>query len=317
MLAILICAALLAGKFWLEDYLHSSNTLQQPRTLLIEPGTGGEKIATLLAQEGIIQHPQAFRLAAILHDKHHLFQAGEYAFAAGISPWQVMEQLRRGEVLKYKITIPEGKTSAEIVSLLHHETRLKDLIQRLPAEGRLLPETYHFTRGESRNTILQRMANAQDAVLQRLWPQRQPGLPVATPQEAITLASIVEKETGKPAERRRVAAVYINRLKRGMKLQADPTVSYGLHGGQSNAPSLTYDDLKRDNPYNTYVHHGLPPGPICHPGEASIAAVLNPLNTKELYFVATGDGGHYFANTYTEHLQNVKRYRAWQRQQGK
>lgn len=304
------------GYLWLQDYTAGSGPLHNETTVLIEPGTGSAGIADRLAEAGVIEYPQVFRLAAILQKKHARFQAGEYLFEAFISPQDAMDKLASGKVVQHSLTIPEGKSSAEIVALLNAEPALSgDALSEMPPEGRLLPETYHFTRNESRQTLLKRMAEAQDDLLKELWPKRQDNLPFVTPKEALTLASIVEKETGKPEERRRVAAVYINRLRQGIALQADPTVVYGLHGGRADIPPLTYADLKSDTPYNTYIYPGLPPGPICHPGKASIAAVLDPLDTKEIFFVATGDGGHRFAETLAQHNRNVAEYRKWQRAQ--
>lgn len=308
---------LLAGFYvWLTAiYASSGGPLESTKQVMIPPGTGSYQIALTLDEEEVIRQPEAFRLLAEIASSPSRFQAGEYEFTRGITPLGVMEKLVSGDVIEYKITIPEGYTSSQIFDLLMAEDSLEGEITEIPAEGRLLPETYHFTRGEQRQKVLLRMAQAQDEALKSLWPTKQADLPVQTPQEVLTLASIVEKETGIPSERRRIAAVYINRLRINMPLQADPTVAYGIYGGQFADKPLTYDDLKKDHPYNTYTRPGLPQGPICHPGKDSIAAVLDPLKTKELYFVATGDGGHRFAETHAQHLQNVAAYRKWQRSQ--
>ncbi len=312
LILILLVAGVAGGGYaWLRHYAETPAPMAQEVSVLIPPGSGGEKIAILLAEAGAITHPDAFRLLSIMEGKHQRFQAGEYLFTVGITPLGVMEKLASGDIVHHLVTIPEGKTSAEIFRILAADKILTGEVKVLPAEGSLLPETYDFLRGTTRTELLARMAKAQKQVLDNLWPQRQSGLPFATPLEAITLASIVEKETGIPAERSRIAGVYVNRLKIGMPLQADPTVAYGRYGGQYADKPLTLTDLKTDSPYNTYMHTGLPPGPICHPGKAAIEAVLNPMQTKELYFVATGDGGHRFAETNDQHSVNVREYRKW------
>lgn len=314
---LLLILAGLAGVggfyYWLtHHYANSSGSLAQEQVVIIAPGTSGIQITQLLQEKGIIEGAVAFRLLSLLEGKAPRFQAGEYAFSPGITPLGVMDKLAKGEVVRYQITIPEGKTSAEIIEILSGNSVLQGTIPSLPAEGSLLPETYDFTRGTLRSDLISRMTQAQRELLDKIWPQRDPNLPFVTPAEAITLASIVEKETGLPDERRRIAAVYINRLKIGMPLQADPTVAYGRYGGQYADKALTVEDLKTDTPYNTYIHKNLPPGPICHPGKEAIKATLHPLATKEIYFVATGDGGHRFAETLEQHTANVREYRKWQ-----
>ena len=313
--AALAVSAVGAAYLWLTViYAQSGNGLKQEVEVMIPPGTGSYQIALELYEQKVIDNPEAFRLLAQLASNPTRFQAGEYAFAPGITPLGIMDMLSNGEVIGRKVTIPEGYTSAQIHAALMAQDALTGT-PPMPKEGSLLPNTYQFTRGQSRQSVLQQMAEAQQAAIESLWPQRQQDLPFTTPQEAITLASIVEKETGIAAERKRIAAVYINRLRINMPLQADPTVAYGIYGGQFNDKPLTYADLKTDHPYNTYTRPGLPQGPICHPGKDAIEAVLNPLQTKELYFVATGDGGHAFAETHAQHLNNVASYRKWQRQQ--
>lgn len=308
--------ALGGAYLWLTRiYATTAAPLAQEQTIIIEPGTGGERIGAMLAAAGVIEHPQAFRALAVLAKKHQSFKAGEYVFVPGMTPLGVIDKLARGEVVRHQVTIPEGKTSTEIARILAAHPVLIGEVTALPPEGSLLPETYDFLRGTTRAEMLQRMAAAQHKALEDLWPGRAVDLPFATPQEALTLASIVEKETGQPEERPRIAGVYINRLKIGMPLQADPTVAYGIYGGQYADKPLTASDLKTDTPYNTYTRKGLPLGPICHPGKAAIAAVLNPMLTKELYFVAVGDGsgGHRFAETLDQHNANVAEYRKLRR----
>lgn len=317
--SLLVLAAIAGGYYWLTTgYAHQPSLLAENKIVVIAPGTGGKAIAETLEKEQVISHPPLFRLLSLLNGLGPRFQAGEYDFAAASTPLQVMQKLVSGEVVQHQITLPEGLTTAEIISLLSHNTILdKSTLAPSPAEGSLLPETYHFTRGTTQSDILKRMQQAQVQAIQKLWPERDAGLPYTTPQEAVIMASIIEKETGVAAERTHVAAVYINRLKIGMPLQADPTVSYALHGGQTDAPPLTLADLKQAHPYNTYMNKGLPPGPICNPGKDSLYAALHPVSVKDLYFVATGEGGHYFAETLTGHQENVKRYRAIQKQERK
>lgn len=304
-----------AGYYWLTQvYANSPAELQQEQVVEIPPGTGGRKISSLLEEKGVLCHADAFRVLSVLEEKNQRFQAGEYLFMPGITPHGVMEKLVKGDVIHHQVTIPEGKTSVEIVALLRDNTVLTGGFQKAaPPEGSLLPETYDFTKGTQRQALIRRMMEAHSRVVTDLWPGRQADLPLTTPHEAIILASIVEKETGKPEERPRIAAVYLNRLKQGMPLQADPTVAYGVYGGQYADKPLTVKDLKTDTPYNTYTRTGLPAGPICHPGRAAIEAVLQPLATQELFFVATGDGGHRFAKTLEEHNQNVAEYRKWKK----
>jgi UPF0755 protein len=233
-----------------------------------------------------------------------------------VSPREVVAILQSGETIVRRLTVPEGLTSARVLELVDGAEGLQGHVGRMPEEGRLLPETYHFSYGDDRADLVARMEEAMEIALARLWLERSDDLPFATPEDALTLASIVERETAVERERRRVAAVFINRLRRGMRLQSDPTVVYALTEGEGVlGRRLVRDDLRIDHPYNTYVNTGLPPGPIANPGRASIAAVLNPAETRELYFVADGSGGHAFATTLDEHNRNVARWRRLRRQQ--
>ncbi len=258
----------------------------------------------------MIAHALPFEAVAVITGKARQFKAGEYLFPAGITPADAMEMIAAGKVVVHKLTVPEGWRTLEILEMLSKETRLSGDMP-VPDEGALLPETYHFLRDDSRGELLARMQSDMSKVLAELWAKRKEGLPVKTPQEALVLASIVEKETGVPEERKRVAAVFINRLNKKMPLQSDPTTVYAIEKDKgAMGRELLAADLKYDSPYNTYKYAGLPPGPICNPGRASIEAVLNPLETDELYFVATGTGGHNFAASLKEHNNNVKKYRA-------
>jgi len=221
-----------------------------------------------------------------------------------------MELLRSGKSILYRITIPEGLTSAQVIRLVEADLVLVGEAKEVPLEGGLLPETYLFQRGMSRNDLIEQMLTAHDNVLSELWQGRSENLPFSTPEEAVILASIVEKETAVAEERVRVAAVFVNRLKRNMRLESDPTIIYGLTQGEPLGRGLRQSELKKVTPYNTYEVDGLPPTPIANAGRASLAAVLNPLDTKELFFVADGNGGHVFAETYRQHQRNVA---AWRR----
>src|SRR5215213_135653 len=222
----------------------------------------------------------------------------------------IAELLMREGVVEHQLTIPEGLTSEQIVARLVETDILAGNITEIPREGTLLPETYRFTRGTPREQVIQRMQHAQRRVLQEIWERRSPDLPVTTPEQLVVLASVVEKETGKPEERTRVAAVFVNRLKQKMKLESDPTIIYGLVGGKGTlGRPIQANEIRQPSPYNTYVIDGLPPGPIANPGRASLEGAANPARTKELFFVADGTGGHTFADNYEAHQKNVARLR--------
>ena len=278
--------------------------------LVIPAGTGVQGIATLLSDAGIIRDPLIFRLAARLYGADKQLKAGEYLFPTHVSIRTAIDILKGGETLVRRVTFPEGLTIKQIEAILWHADGLFESMPSPMVEGSLLPETYHFSWGDTRREIVVRMARAMDETLSELWANRKEGLPFATPAEAVVLASIVEKETGVAEERPLVAGVFINRLRAGMRLQSDPTVIYALSGGEGDlGRDLTRADLKILSPYNTYQNEGLPPGPIANPGRASLAAVLRPAETKALYFVADGNGGHVFADTLKAHNQNVAKWR--------
>ena len=280
--------------------------------LIIPSGTSVRGISELLINRGVVGPDVPFVLGVRLFGKGRPLQAGEFIFPAGTNALDVLRILQDGTQLARRLTVPEGASVAQFIALLEYAEGLDASNLTIPAEGTLLPETYHYTRGDTAQAVLDRMVSAMDRTIAELWPWRAGNLPLATPEEAIILASIVEKETGLADERAMVAGVFINRLRIGMPLQADPTVEYGVSAGQGLNRPLTYDDLRDDNPYNTYVIPGLPPGPIANPGRAAIEAVLNPAETTALYFVADGTGGHAFADTLAEHNANVARYRALQ-----
>ncbi len=305
--AIVVAAA--TAYFGYREY-REPGPLDADTTLIIQSGTGVAAIARQLQDAGVIAEARLFRAAARLTDKAAKLRAGEYRFAAGISLEETLDLLVSGETVVRKITIPEGLTSAEIVALIAGAEGLSGEIDALPEEGTLLPETFHFTYGDPRSGILDRMRSDMQAVLDELWQGRVENLPVATPQEAVILASIIEKETAVAGERPMVASVFVNRLRRGMPLQSDPTVVYALTQGKGPlGRALTRADWKVDDPYNTYAISGLPPGPIANPGRESLQAALNPAETEFLYFVADGSGGHAFAKTLAEHNRNVAKWR--------
>jgi len=237
-------------------------------------------------------------------------RAGEFAFPAHVSPVEAAEILKAGKTVVRKVTFPEGLTSFEIVDILNRTEGLTGDVALIPGDGALLPETYHFSYGDSREGLIERMSLKMQEALETLWVERDEDLPLKRMDDAVVLASIVEKETGLHAERPLVAAIFINRLRKGMRLQSDPTVVYALTEGKGELDrALTRQDWKIESPYNTYRINGLPPGPIANPGLASLQAVFHPAKTKDLYFVADGTGGHVFAETLKEHNRNVAQWR--------
>jgi UPF0755 protein len=283
----------------------------QAVTVVIAPKTGVVSLAEQLKQSGAIQTAWPFILAQKLYYPKQPLKAGEYAIDAKAKPLDIIRQMRAGRTVVRYVTIPEGYTVGQILENLQSNPALTGHINEKPEEGTLLPETYHYSYGDARQTILARMKKAMDTLIRELWAQKPAESFIDTPENMLILASIVEKETGVEAERPEIAGVYLNRLKIGMRLQADPTVVYALTTGQNElGRPLTYDDLKKLSPYNTYVVTGLPPGPIACPGKAALQAVLWPKQTNALYFVANGTGGHSFSETFQEHKENVKIWRS-------
>ena len=277
-------------------------------------GTGLNQAANILQQKGVIKSAIVFRAGVMYNRKTAALKAGEYAIPSGASPRQIMELLIAGKSIIYKLTLAEGLTSATILDLVRKHPTLTGDITLAPSEGSLLPETYIFNRGMARDDLILRMQEDHKRVLDELWAGRAPNLPISTKEEAVILASIVEKETGVAEERPRVAAVFVNRLRKGMKLQSDPTIIYGLTKGVPLGRGIRQSELDKPTPYNTYVIVGLPPTPIANPGKASLAAVMNPAATEDLYFVADGTGGHVFAATLADHEKNVKNWREIEKQ---
>uniref|UniRef100_UPI003BAC0FC9 endolytic transglycosylase MltG n=1 Tax=Stappia sp. TaxID=1870903 RepID=UPI003BAC0FC9 len=303
--------------YWGKGEFDAPGPLAEEKTVLISSGSGLQSIADRLEREGVISDSLVFWGGVQIYKNAAKLKAGEYAFEPGSTMRQVMNDLVSGKAVYHTLTIPEGWTSAQIIERVREHPVLTGTIDEIPPEGAMLPETYTFTRGMSRREIVDDMIEAQTKALAEIWERRTDGLPVETPEELVILASVVEKETARADERPRVAGVFVNRLRRGMRLQSDPTILYGLHGGKawtSDRSALTRSDMDKPNPYNTYQIDGLPPGPIGSPGRASMEAVANPSRTKDLYFVADGTGGHVFAETYEQHQRNVAKWRKIERE---
>jgi len=314
--AAAIVFGLLAGGIAIRAHqiVAEPGPLLENKTVVVKRGSSLREIADQLTDGGIIGHPRLFSLTAWLEGAQHGLRAGEYAFHPGASMRDVLEILREGRTVVRRVTLAEGLTSQEMMALLGEAEGLEGEVADTPPDGSLLPDTYHYSLGDERGEIVERMTKAMETVLASLWEQRAPDLPITSPEEAVILASIVEKETAVPEERARVAAVFVNRLRKGMRLESDPTVVYGLTGGTGPLGRRLYrNDLKKDHAYNTYRINGLPPGPICNPGREALAAVMNPMATDEFYFVADGSGGHVFAKTLDEHNSNVAAWRKIQR----
>lgn len=314
--AFLIVAALSVylGLTVFSKYLDQPGPLVTESFVFIAPGTGVRAMGDQLQQEGVITQPYAFAVAVKLWNVSGQLKAGEYQMPPHITLRQVIGKLVKGDVYRRQVTIPEGLWASEVAAILNNADSMTGEVSA-PAEGSVLPETYAYIRNDDRNKVLAQAQRAMTKTLDALWETRAPGLPFTTKEEALTLASIVEKETRVPAERARVAGVYINRLRKNMRLQSDPTVIYAVTKGAYKLDRVLYEHLEADSPYNTYRVTGLPPGPICSPGEAAIAATLNPETNDFLYFVADGTGGHIFAKTMNEHEANVVKWRAIQKQQ--
>jgi UPF0755 protein len=309
-LLIVLSIAAAAVLFIGRQRFEAPGPLAEDKMVNIPRGLGIRDIADLLQREGVIDQPYVFMGGVIALKARGELKYGEYQFTKNSSVADVVDTITEGKVIQHAVTVPEGLTSQQIVARLLENDGLAGQIKEIPREGTLLPETYRFTRGMTREQIIQRMQQAHRRVLQEVWERRMQDLPVKTPEQLVTLASIVEKETGRPDERTRVAAVFVNRLKSRIRLQSDPTIIYGLTGGKGSlGRPILKSEIEQPTPYNTYVVDGLPPGPIANPGRASLEAAANPARTKELYFVADGTGGHVFSENYTEHQKNVARLR--------
>ncbi|WP_235907878.1 endolytic transglycosylase MltG [Siccirubricoccus phaeus] len=308
-LALAVLAGL--GAWQAQRIYRAPGPLAAPAQLVIPRG-GADRIAALLAEAGVIRDPRAFLAAAWWSQAAGPLRAAEFAFPPGASLAEVLDILRTARPVQRRLTIPEGLTARQILALVEAAEGLAGPVA-LPAEGSILPQTYAYQWGDDRVTLLRRAEVAMTAALTEAWAERAEGLPLASPREALILASIVERETAVAAERPRIAAVFLNRLKRNMPLQSDPTVAYAAAEGGVLERRLSRADLELDSPFNTYRNRGLPPAPIAAPGLASLRAVLRPAESDELYFVADGSGGHAFARTLEEHNRNVARWREVER----
>jgi peptidoglycan lytic transglycosylase G len=314
LLMILIALVLLGAGLALYGW-YGGGPAERPLEVQIAEGSSLKSAARAMEQAGAIRSAESFLVLAKVFGSKAPIRAGEYAVPKGASAADILDLLQSGKTLQRLVTIPEGMPSILVYERLMAQPLLTGSIP-VPPEGLILPDSYSFDRGESRAAVLGRMQQAMEATLDALWQKRKPGLPVRNKQEALTLASIVEKETGVPAERPMVAAVYSNRLKLGMPLQADPTTIYPITKGKPLGRRIRQSELHAVNGYNTYAKTGLPVGPIANPGRDSIAAVLDPAPSAALYFVADGKGGHVFADTLAEHNANVRKWYAIRRARG-
>jgi UPF0755 protein len=288
------------------------------QTFLVKPNSGLIDIADQLERRGLISDARVFHFGVRAYGNEGALKAGEYEIAAGASMRDIMEILKSGKSVMQSLTIPEGLTVVQAFRrIAEHEALTGDMPSDIPPEGMLAADTQRFTRGAERKQIIDKMLAHQKDLVEEIWARRAPDLPLTNINEFITLASIVEKETGKGDERSRVAAVFLNRLKNNMRLQSDPTIIYGLFGGSGKPADrpIYQSDIEKPTPYNTYTIDGLPPTPIANPGKAALEAVANPSKTDDLYFVADGTGGHVFAKTLEEHNENVARWRKIRKQQ--
>jgi UPF0755 protein len=315
---LILIAALAAGLALTmgKQRFEAPGTLAQDKIVNIPRGLGVREIADLLQREGVIDQPWVFFGGVWVRKARDELKSGEYLFPKQASLRDVVNIIVEGKVIQHQLTVAEGLTSEQIVARLMENDTLTGNIREIPKEGSLLPETYNFTRGMTREQMIQRMQHEQRRLVQETWDRRTPDLPLENAEQLVILASIIEKETGKPEERTRVAAVFVNRLKQRMKLQSDPTIIYGLVGGKGalGRPILR-SEIELKTRYNTYVIDGLPPGPIANPGRASLEAAANPARTKELYFVADGTGGHAFSESLDQHQKSVARWRQIEQQQ--
>jgi len=299
-----------------KQKIEAPGPLQEDKIVNIPARAGMSDIADILQREGVIDNNRWAFIGSVFALKARAdLKPGEYSFQKNASLRDVIGTIVEGKVVQHAVTIPEGLTSEQIVGRLMENDIFTGNIREIPAEGTLLPETYKFPRGTTREQVIARMQQTQKRVLAEIWERRNPDIPVKSPDQLVTLASIVEKETGKPDERSRVAAVFVNRLRQKIKLQSDPTIIYGLVGGKGTlGRPIKRSEILQPSTYNTYVIDGLPKGPIANPGRASLEAAANPARTRDLFFVADGTGGHAFTETYDQHQKNVARLRTMEKQ---
>ena len=317
-ITILIILMVGAGAIYYygRQLLETPGPLRDDKVVNIPARAGKRDIADALQREGVINvNPWLFIGSVFALKASSDLKPGEYSFQKNASLRDVIATIVEGKVVQHSVTIPEGLTSEQIVTRLIDNDLFSGSLREVPREGTLLPETYKFPRGTTREQVIQRMQQTQRRVLAEIWERRNPDVPIKSPEALVTLASIVEKETGKADERSRVAAVFVNRLRQKIKLQSDPTIIYGLVGGKGTlGRPIKRSEITQPSPYNTYVIEALPPGPIANPGRASLEAVANPARTRDLFFVADGTGGHTFTETYDQHQKNVARLRVLEKQ---
>jgi UPF0755 protein len=316
-ITIILVAMIGSGAIYVygKQKIEAPGPLQEDKVVNIPARAGMTDIADILQREGVIDNNRWAFIGSVFALKARAdLKPGEYSFQKNASLRDVIGTIVEGKVVQHSLTIPEGLTSEQIVARLTDNDIFAGSIREVPREGTLLPETYKFPRGTSREQVIQRMQQSQKRVLAEIWERRNTDIPVKTPEQLVTLASIVEKETGKADERSRVAAVFVNRLRQKMKLQSDPTIIYGLVGGKGTlGRPIKRSEIQQPSPYNTYIVDGLPPGPIANPGRASLEATANPARTRDLFFVADGSGGHAFSDTYDQHQKNVAKLRTMEK----
>lgn len=315
MLSLLVLLLLGASALFYFGKLQfdAAGPLTAETTFLVKRGAGVSEVSNSLENREIVSDARIFRYGMRAYGHENDLKAGEYAIPAGATMRDVMNILISGKSIMYPLTIPEGLTVKQVFDRISADPILVgDMPKEMPPEGGLFTDTLNFTRGTTREEIINRMIASQQKLIDETWEKRRPDLPIKDKNEFVTLASIVEKETGIASERPHVASVFVNRLNKGMRIQSDPTIIYGLFGG-AGKPSdrpIFKSDLEKPTPYNTYIINGLPPTPIANPGRAALEAVANPLDTEDLYFVADGTGGHVFSKTLAEHNANVRKWRA-------
>jgi UPF0755 protein len=313
----ILLVVLLAGAFGLafgKQRMEEAGPLAADKIVNIARGLGVREIADVLEREGVVRESWLFIGGVLALNAREQMKAGEYQFPRQASVRQVIDTIAEGKMIQHSVTIPEGLTSEQIVARLMENELLSGTIREIPREGSIAPDTIRVTRGTPRDQIVQRLQQQQTRLVQDIWSRRAADLPISTPEQLVTLASIVEKETAKADERARVASVFVNRLNRRMKLQSDPTIIYGLVGGKGSlGRPISRADIDQPTAYNTYTIDGLPPGPIANPGRAALEATANPARTRDLFFVADGTGGHTFSETYEQHQRAVARWREIER----
>lgn len=318
-LSFMLIALVMAGFgiVSMQKHLREPGPLSADKVVYIAPGADVPEIIALLEREGVIDNPTLFNIELVVEQARGKLKAGEYLFRQNATMREVLDTLVNGRQVLHSVTIPEGLTSEQIVERLRESDILAGDLREIPREGTLLPETYKVARGMARADLVRKMQNAQKKLIDQVWSKRAGDLPLRSPLELVTLASIVEKETGRADERTRVAGVFINRLQKRMRLQSDPTIVYGLVGGRGTlGRGILRSEVTKYTAYNTYTIDGLPPGPIANPGRAAIEAVANPSRTQDLYFVADGTGGHVFADSLDQHNRNVQRWRQIEKEKG-